>query len=114
MAACAALPTAEGFSTQVSQETAPYIAKCGFEGCAQCPKDCDGCLASNKGKVAVTAQYCRVRTCAFERGAENCAYCNDYSCSKLRRLYSRWKKSGNKEAAKKAKETLDKIREKLG
>lgn len=41
---------------------------------------CDGCL--NDGKLADI--NCRVRPCVIEKGIENCAYCDEFPCEKLK------------------------------
>jgi len=43
---------------------------------------CDGCLSD--GKVA--DKQCKARPCAKERGIENCAYCDEFPCDKLKPL----------------------------
>ena len=41
---------------------------------------CDGCM--NEGRLA--DKNCPIRPCAIEKGVENCAYCDDYPCEKLK------------------------------
>jgi len=43
---------------------------------------CDGCLID--GRLA--DKTCPVRPCVIERGLENCAYCDEYPCDKLKPL----------------------------
>lgn len=41
---------------------------------------CDGCM--NDGRLA--DKNCPIRPCAIQKGVENCAYCDDYPCEKLK------------------------------
>lgn len=43
---------------------------------------CDGCPTD--GKVA--DQKCEARPCAKQKGIENCAYCDEFPCDKMRHL----------------------------
>ena len=43
---------------------------------------CDGCLSDG----VVADKECKARPCAIERGVENCAYCDDFHCDKMRHL----------------------------
>lgn len=43
---------------------------------------CDGCLAD--GRLA--DKQCKVRPCAIEKGVENCAFCDEFICDKVRNL----------------------------
>ena len=42
---------------------------------------CDGCLADHPKTID---QECPVRPCVNERGLENCGYCDQYICEKLK------------------------------
>ena len=44
--------------------------------------NCDGCR-SDTGKLFGHCTNCEVRKCSAGHQADNCAYCPDYSCSKL-------------------------------
>jgi hypothetical protein len=68
--------------------------------------DCDGCTVKN-GRLFSGCQKCEVRKCARKKGLKNCAYCNQYACGKLNKLYD----SGGVEAD--AKERLDAIKARL-
>lgn len=92
-----------------SPEKKEYIAHCGYTGCPECTQSCSGCLSRSDGKIALTVQHCKVRTCAVEKGVENCGFCPEYACSPLKYLYAKWKKRGSRETAKQAKTTLDRI-----
>ena len=46
--------------------------------------ECVGC--KNEGKHADA--NCPVRACALKKGVENCAYCQDYICNKLKERMS--------------------------
>jgi hypothetical protein len=68
--------------------------------------DCDGCTAES-GRLFSGSKKCEVRKCAREKGLKNCAYCSEYPCEKLNKLYD----SGGVEAD--AKKRLDAIRKSL-
>jgi hypothetical protein len=63
--------------------------------------NCDGCLTKGT-RVFNYCNICEIRKCGQERSVKNCAYCGDYKCEKLSKLH---------EQAPKAKETLERIRE---
>ncbi|NIO04573.1 MAG: DUF3795 domain-containing protein [Proteobacteria bacterium] len=43
---------------------------------------CDGCLSH--GRLA--DKNCKARPCAREKGVENCVYCNEFPCKKMKHL----------------------------
>lgn len=43
---------------------------------------CDGCLSD--GRLA--DKSCKARPCAREKGVENCAYCDEFPCDKVKPL----------------------------
>jgi hypothetical protein len=43
--------------------------------------NCTGC--DSKGVMMGHCATCRIRTCAKEKGLENCGYCVDYPCAQL-------------------------------
>ena len=47
--------------------------------------DCDGCKAEG-GKLFSTG--CKIKICAVEKGIENCAYCHEYPCDALEKLFT--------------------------
>lgn len=47
--------------------------------------DCDGCRAED-GRLFCTG--CQIRKCAVEKGIESCAYCGDYPCEALEKLFT--------------------------
>lgn len=47
--------------------------------------DCDGCKTEG-GRLFCTG--CQIRKCAVEKGIESCAYCDDYSCEALEKLFT--------------------------
>jgi hypothetical protein len=49
--------------------------------------DCDGCR-SETGRLFSSCAKCEIRKCAQERKLENCAYCTDYACEKLQKLFA--------------------------
>jgi hypothetical protein len=47
--------------------------------------DCDGCKAET-GRIFSTS--CEIKICAVQKGIENCAYCDDYPCERLEKLFT--------------------------
>ncbi|MDY6852914.1 MAG: DUF3795 domain-containing protein [Thermodesulfobacteriota bacterium] len=69
------------------------------------PQDinCDGCR-SEGGRLFSYCGVCEIRSCAQEKGVLNCAYCDDFSCEKLKPVHA---------FAPEAKTTLDEIKKTL-
>jgi hypothetical protein len=65
-------------------------------------RDCDGC--KTEGGRLFCNNDCSMRVCAIEKGIESCAYCDDYPCQDLEKLFT---------TDPGARERLDKIRSKL-
>ena len=63
--------------------------------------DCDGCKTEG-GRLFCTD--CQIRICAVEKGIANCAYCRDYPCEALEKLFT---------TDLEARQRLDKIRSRL-
>jgi len=68
--------------------------------------DCDGCTIKD-GRLFSGCQKCEARKCAREKGLENCAYCSEYACEKLSKLFD----SGSVEVD--AKKRMDEIKARL-
>lgn len=68
------------------------------------PEDvnCEGCTSQGK-PLFPFCRECAVRLCGLERGVENCAYCPDYPCEKLKMPWS---------MVPEAEDTLNKIKSK--
>jgi hypothetical protein len=49
--------------------------------------DCDGCKINN-GRLFTGCSDCEIRKCAIQFKLENCAYCQDYACEKLKRHFA--------------------------
>jgi hypothetical protein len=47
--------------------------------------DCDGCTAGKR--LYSFCQVCEVRECGLQRGIEKCAYCDEFPCGKLEKLW---------------------------
>ena len=47
---------------------------------------CDGC--NSNGRIMKWCSDCPTRACAIERELVNCAYCDDYGCEKLLKVFS--------------------------
>lgn len=62
--------------------------------------NCDGCISKGP-RIYRYCNTCEIRKCGQERNVENCAYCEEYTCEKLSKLFAEYKP---------AKEVLDKIR----
>ncbi len=48
--------------------------------------DCDGCKADT-GRLFPACSGCKIRSCARQKGFENCAYCAEYVCEILRAFF---------------------------
>ncbi|MFX0096811.1 MAG: DUF3795 domain-containing protein [Candidatus Hodarchaeota archaeon] len=71
------------------------------------PEDinCDGCVVVGKRQISFCST-CDVRNCGIGKDLKNCAYCDEYPCEKLDRLWGFLKTPG-------AKATLDEIKKGL-
>jgi len=69
--------------------------------------DCDGCIAGKR--LHSFCRICEVRECGLQKNIENCAYCNDFQCGKLEKLWRSFQIVSGKEA----KKNLDEIRERI-
>jgi len=70
------------------------------------PEDinCDGCLLEDGRLSVFCRKICEVRPCARAKNVENCAYCEQYACEKLKKFLAR---------APEAKTTLEEIRKNI-
>jgi hypothetical protein len=68
--------------------------------------DCDGCTV-NGGRLFSGCQKCEVRKCAGQKGLKNCAYCSEYACEKLKKIFE------SEDEVPSAKSRLDEIRKSL-
>ena len=72
--------------------------------------NCDGCLV--EGEHLGYCNACEIRRCCSEKNLENCAYCDEYVCGELEKVYTVmcevFRKSINNVAE--AKINLDEIR----
>jgi hypothetical protein len=48
--------------------------------------DCDGCRADT-GKLFSRCKNCEIRKCASLKNIENCTYCADYICDRLKAFF---------------------------
>jgi hypothetical protein len=48
--------------------------------------DCDGCHAES-GRLFSGCRTCEIRTCAQGKNLESCAYCSEYACVRLQKLF---------------------------
>ena len=60
---------------------------------------CDGC--KGQGRIMKWCRECPTRACAIQRQLENCAYCDEYGCQKLLKVF---------EMSTESKTNLDRIR----
>ncbi len=66
---------------------------------------CDGGKPNGSdARIMKWCSECPIRACVFERNLENCAYCVDYGCEKLLKVF---------ENSEQAKANLDQIRASL-
>jgi hypothetical protein len=49
--------------------------------------DCDGC-STEGGRLFSGCKKCQIRKCAKGKAVENCAYCSDYACEKLKKFFA--------------------------
>ena len=92
---------------RMREQIARYITKhFGIETRLEDVTDCDGCTTKD-GRLFSECQKCQIRKCAREKGLENCAYCGEYACDKLSKLFD----SGSVDAD--AKKRLDEIKARL-
>jgi hypothetical protein len=83
-----------------------YVAYCGHN-CTRCKYyslGCDGCLAQEGAQLQPYPKSCGIRACARERDLANCAFCEEYACARLERLFAQ---------ALMAKAALDEVRQSL-
>ncbi len=69
------------------------------------PEDinCDGCISDSE-RLFSHCRVCEIRKCGKEKDLQNCAYCNEYTCEKLEKIF---------QMVPHAKERLDTIRNSL-
>lgn len=48
--------------------------------------DCDGCHTEGERRFSAS-KNCPIRKCAREKELENCAYCTEYACGKLKAFF---------------------------
>jgi hypothetical protein len=48
--------------------------------------NCYGCVVEDNDVMDFCSE-CEVRKCGIEKGVKNCAYCDDYICEKLEKLW---------------------------
>jgi len=66
--------------------------------------DCDGCTIGKK--LHSFCAVCDVRKCGLEKSIENCAYCKEFPCDKLEKLWNGFRTV----SAKEARANLERIR----
>ncbi|MBW7989103.1 MAG: DUF3795 domain-containing protein [Planctomycetes bacterium] len=49
--------------------------------------DCDGCKTEG-GRLFSGSHNCYMRKCASQKHIENCAYCQEYPCEELEKLFT--------------------------
>jgi hypothetical protein len=49
--------------------------------------DCDGCITV-AGRLFSGCSNCKIRECAIRKNIPNCAYCDDFACNELRKLFT--------------------------
>lgn len=69
------------------------------------PEDinCSGCLSDTEPLFG-HCRVCEVRKCGMEKDIENCAYCDEYACERLEKIF---------QMASETKKRLDQIKSKL-
>ena len=66
--------------------------------------DCDGCKAVT-GRLFSGCINCAIRICGLDRSIENCAYCSEFICNKLKKMFT---------DEPETQERLEEIRRKIG
>lgn len=69
--------------------------------------DCDGCTAGKR--LHSFCQVCEVRKCGLLRNIDNCAYCSEFPCGKLEKLWGSFRTV----SAEEAKANLAEIRKQI-
>jgi predicted nucleic acid binding AN1-type Zn finger protein len=64
--------------------------------------ECEGC--KGEGRIMKWCNECPTRACAIDRQMENCAYCRDYGCEKLLKVF---------EMSEEPRQNLERIRASL-
>ena len=64
----------------IAEECAKYY---GLDFQPEDINDCDGCRSAT-GRLFSGCLKCEIRKCAIVRNLENCAFCNDYACERLK------------------------------
>ena len=74
--------------------------------------NCDGCLS--EGEHLGYCSVCEIRRCCKEKNVENCAYCDEYVCEELGKVYTVMCEVFGKgiDGVATAKNTLDEMRRK--
>jgi len=68
-------------------EIAQQIKKHYGQDCnAEDVTDCDGCKAKSE-RLFAGSKNCQIRKCGRQKGVENCAYCGEYVCEKLKDFF---------------------------
>ncbi len=49
--------------------------------------DCDGCRTKG-GRIFSGCKTCLIRSCAKDKGFENCACCSEYACEQLLKFFA--------------------------
>lgn len=49
--------------------------------------NCDGCHSDGEN-IFDHCKVCEIRKCGKEKGINNCAYCDEYSCEKLEMVFN--------------------------
>jgi len=65
--------------------------------------DCDGCKTGS-GRLFSGSKKCEIRKCAKGKAVENCAYCDEHPCEKLKKFF---------DTEPDAKARLDEIRSRI-
>ena len=59
----------------------------GIEYRPQDINDCDGCRTEG-GRLFSGCKTCLIRSCARDKGLENCACCSEYACEQLLKFFA--------------------------
>jgi len=94
----------------MNQNTNQSLVYCG-NNCTICPKFKDniyaGCLTD---QVFGECLKCEPRSCCRDKQLPNCAFCRQYPCNKINKMYEKWTLHGFGEGAVICRGILDNIR----
>lgn len=101
---CAACPAYIGTQTGDEELLAKTAEEWSTDDEALAPEDviCYSCTQTEK-RLFTWCKHCRMKDCCREKDIPNCAYCDEYACEDLKKLWNMVESQG-------PRKTLDDIR----